>query len=93
MIQEIKNLCNRIRVASKDERPPLVRQLILEAMAVDGGGEEFKTTLAHIESSLGLLPILDDIRDDLRTERNPERIRILMATALKLRSQLKVVAR
>jgi hypothetical protein len=91
MNDTIKNLCNKIRTASKEERPPLVRNLILEAMT-QGEGEEFKTCLAHIESSLGLLPILDDIRDDLRKERDPEKIRGLMTAALKLRNQMKVAA-
>jgi hypothetical protein len=91
MNDTIKNLCNKIRTASKEERPPLVRDLILEAMAHDEG-EEFKNCLAHIESSLGLLPILDDIRDDLRKERDPEKIRGLMTAALKLRNQMKVAA-
>ena len=42
--------------ATKSERPPLVRTLILEAMAVaQDDGDALKICLAHIECSLGLL--------------------------------------
>ena len=92
MNDKIKDICNQIRAASKTERPPLVRSLILEAMA-DNEGDAFKETLAHIESSLGQLAILDDIRDDLRKERDPERIRGLITAALKLRNQMKLATK
>jgi len=94
MNNKIKDLCNKIRAASKEERPPLVRNLILEAVAeCQDDGEKLKTCLAHIERDLGLLPVLDDIRDDLRTTRDPEKIRGLMTAALKLRGQMKLVVK
>ncbi|HZR18428.1 MAG TPA: hypothetical protein VFE51_14135 [Verrucomicrobiae bacterium] len=91
MNASLLEIANGIKSTGGPERAAHVKDLIAKADAL---GEALTTDdVDGIASTLSPIGELNDVNAKLRQENNPDRIRTLMASAMKLRNQMRVGAK
>lgn len=91
MNSQLIEIANRIKSADNSARPAHVKALIAKADAL--GESLTMEDVDAVVSALSPIGELEDLRAKLHEEKNPERIRTLMASAMKLRNNLRATAK